>query len=71
MGQARGILQGTDKQFLLSADLSYASVLDQSVGHIAKCRLDSLLILSERELALSLFEVDIRLKSTSSKDRFA
>src|SRR5260370_13180547 len=69
MSQTRGISQGTDQQFLLSANFSYAPILDQSVGHIAKRRLDSLLILRERVLALSLFKVDARLKSTGGKNR--
>src|ERR1700694_6037146 len=69
MGQTRGISQRTNKQFLLSANFSDAPVLNQSVGHIAKRRLDSLLILRKRVRALSLFKIDIRLKSTSSKDR--
>ena len=69
MCQPRSVLQGTDQQFLLSANLSYAPVLDQRVGHVAEGRLDSLLILRERELALSLLEVDIRLQLTGGKDR--
>src|SRR5882762_2502868 len=69
MGQARGILQGTDQQFLLSANFPNPAILDQRVGYIPKCRLNSLLILSERVLALCLLEVDIRLQSTGGKDR--
>ena len=69
MGQVRGILQGADKQFLLSANFSNPAILDQRVGYISKCRLNSLLILSERVFALCLLEVDIRLQSTGGKDR--
>src|ERR1700730_11300285 len=68
MGQPRGILQRTDQQFLLSANFSDASILDQSVGHIAECGLDILLILRERVLTLSPFKINIRLKSSGSKD---
>src|SRR5258705_745421 len=69
MGQSRGILQGTHQQFLLSANFSYSSILGQSVGHITKRCLNGLLILCEDVLPLGLFKIDIRLESTSRKDR--
>src|SRR5882672_2246913 len=69
MGQTRGIPQGTDQQFLLSANFSYSAILDQRVRDVAKRRLNSLLILRERVLALGLFKIDIRLQSTGGKDR--
>src|SRR5882724_1685260 len=68
MGQARGILQGTDKQFLLSANFSNPAILDQRVRYLPKCSLNSLLILSERVLAFCLLEVDVRLQPTGRKD---
>src|SRR6267143_7253921 len=69
MRQARGILQGTNQQFLLRSNFSYAPILNQSVGHITKRHLNSLLILSERVFALCLLKIDIRLQSTGGKDR--
>src|ERR1700741_5042094 len=69
MSQTRGILQGTDEQFLLNSDFPDAPILNQSVRHITKCRLDGLLILRQGVVALGLFKMNIRLKSTCRKDR--
>src|SRR5579872_576241 len=69
VGKPLPVRQRGHQQLLLHAAFPDPLMSDERIGDICECRLNRLLVLDQRALALCLCQFHVRLETTSSEDR--